>query len=162
VGYPEDGETEDFHDEERCPGPRGGVLAGPEKGLVNGICLKFLIVALEPPHFLPVLVKVVPPAQPHQQPSRHVLDCPEVQCAEQYDQDEGVDVAEEVAQDEVAACGERYTKKAVALNRKVKMQATGCAAFERPPYTGFRLSWTAAFALRGSVIDYNQIQTNVK
>lgn len=103
MAYPEDGEAEHFHDEERGPGGRGGVLAGPEERLVDCIGLEFLVVALKAPNFLPVLVEVVPPAQSHQQSASHVLDCPEIEGAEQHHDDEGIDIAEEIAQDEVAA-----------------------------------------------------------
>jgi len=152
MAYPEDGEAEHFHDEECGPGGRGGVLAGPEEGLVDGVRLEILVVAFEAPDFLPLFVEVVPPAQSHQQSASHVLDCPEIEGAEEHHDDEGVDVAEEVAENEVAAWRRRYTKKAAALKMKVKMQAMGCAALERPPSAGLRLSWSAALALRGSLI----------
>lgn len=101
--YPEDGEAEDFHDEEGSPSTRGGILAGPEERFVNHISLKFLVKTFKPPHFSPVLVEVVPPPQSHQQSPSHILHCPEVKCAEEHHDDEGIDFAEEIAQYEVAA-----------------------------------------------------------
>jgi hypothetical protein len=43
---------------------------------------------------------------------------------------------------------EEYTRNAVALKRKVNIQAMGCAALERPPYMGgLRLSCRLLFAV---------------
>ena len=77
-------------------------MAGPEEGFVDGVGLELTIIALESPNFLSTLVEVIPPSQTNQQPASHILDRPKIEGAEQDDDDEGVDIGEEVAEDEIA------------------------------------------------------------
>lgn len=77
-------------------------MAGPKERLVDSVGLELTIIALESPNFLSILVEVVPPSQANQEPSSHIFDCPEIKRTEQDDDDEGVNIREEISEDEVA------------------------------------------------------------
>lgn len=80
-------------------------MAGPKERLIDGVGFELSIIALESPYFLAILIEVVPPSQANQQPSSHIFDGPEIKGAEEDDDDEGVDIREEISEDEVTEWG---------------------------------------------------------
>ena len=67
--------------------------------------MELFIVAGELPYFFAILVEVVPPPEANQKPACHIFDCPEIQGAQYYHNNESVDVSEEVADNEIASVG---------------------------------------------------------
>lgn len=77
-------------------------MAGPEERRIYRIGVKFFVMAGKLPDFAALLIKIVPPAQPDKKSACDIFDRPEVESTEDDHDDEGVNVREEITENEIA------------------------------------------------------------
>lgn len=74
-------------------------MTAPKECVIDRIDHTTLAWVLKTPLLLPVLVDLAPPSQSHEEPSGDILDNPEIERAEDNDNDEGGDVRDDASDD---------------------------------------------------------------
>lgn len=109
--YPENAQGQHLQHEEDPPNQGAHNLAAPEESVVDRVYHTSFAWVFKPPLFFPALIDLTPPSQSDQESACDVLDHPEVEGAEDDDDDEGGDVGDEVANQQVEHYGCRLEAK---------------------------------------------------
>jgi hypothetical protein len=77
-------------------------LTGPKDGTI--VCIRFevFVIAIEFPYLSAIVIKVIPPSQPYQQPACDILDSPKINSTQQDDNDECINLCKEVSNDKIS------------------------------------------------------------